>query len=111
MKKEYRTIGILVLIIIILLIIIVAIGFLGYKYLFGMDTVDATYNTLINVSTLGIDPHTRTNGEKLFTGFYSLLAGVFFIATVGVLISLIVSGIYEAKFVDKCGNCQGLLNV
>lgn len=79
------------IIMISVLIIILVIGFVGYKYIFKMNAIDAAYNTMINVSTLGIDPHTRTDGEKIFTGFYSLLSGVFFIAIIGIVMSYIFS--------------------
>ena len=56
-----------------------------------MKTIDAVYNTSLTVSNLGIAPHERTTGEKLFTGFYGMLSGIFFISLISTIIAYIFS--------------------
>lgn len=74
-----------------ILFFVLCIGFSGFKLLFNMSNTDAFYNAAITVSTLGVDPHQRSNKEKIFTGIFALLSGVFFIATVSTIVSYIFS--------------------
>ena len=93
-KKSKAMMG--VMIIILLLLSIILIGYLGYRYIFKMNASDAFFNTTITASTLGLDIRERTPAEKIFTGVYALLAGVFFIA----IISSAVSYIFTSYFLD-----------
>lgn len=85
----------LIFFLIILLLILILVGYLGFKYLFGMNNIDAVYNAMITTSTLGLDPHERTSGEKIFTGIYSILAGIFFISLIGAIVSYIFTLYYD----------------
>lgn len=85
----------LIIFLLVSLLFLILIGYLGFKYLFGMNSIDAAYNAMITTSTLGLDPHERTSGEKIFTGVYSILAGIFSISLFGAIISYIFSLYYE----------------
>lgn len=80
-----------ILMLVSILFVVMCIGFTGYKLLFNLNNTDAFYYTAITASTLGIDPHPRTNKEKIFIGIYALLSGVFFIATISTIVSYIFS--------------------
>ncbi|BCS82878.1 putative potassium channel protein [Cotonvirus japonicus] len=79
----------LIIILFCILCIILVVGVIGYKYLFNMNYVDSVYNTTLTVSTLGIAPGDKTDTEKLFTGIYAVLVGVFFISVVSAVVSYI----------------------
>ena len=76
-------------ILIIAFIVVLAIGFIGYKFLFHMTFEDAVFNTTLTMSNLGIGLHEKTHGEKLFTGFYSLISGIFFLSLMSAIIAYI----------------------
>lgn len=88
--KSIKTIKMIFLILGLLLIIFL-IGFIGYMFLFGMNFIDAFYNTALTVTTLGVDPHIKTSGEKIFTGIYAIIAGGCFISLIGILIAYIIA--------------------
>ncbi|AHA45141.1 putative potassium channel protein [Hirudovirus strain Sangsue] len=77
----------LIIVLFCLLCIIVTLGVIGYKFLFKMSYVDAIYNTAITTSTLGIAPGDKTDAEKIFTGIYAVLVGVFFISVISAIVS------------------------
>ena len=77
--------------------IVLLIGFVGYRYFFNLSVVDAFYNTSLTASTLGVEVRERSNAEKIFTSFYALLVGVFFIST----ISMIISYLFAMHYIEK----------
>nr|WBF71014.1 putative potassium channel protein [Megavirus caiporensis] len=89
-KRKARVLE-LIIILTIILVIIIIFGYLGYRYLFNMTRVDALYNTTLTISTLGIAPGDKTEAEKIFTGIYAVLVGVFFISLVSAIVSYIFS--------------------
>ena len=88
-KKGHFRLKRFILIIIILFLLGLTIGVLGYKYFFDMTWTDALFNATISMSTLGIAPNEKTAGEKIFTGFYAILSGVFFISLVSAVIQYV----------------------
>jgi hypothetical protein len=78
-----------ILILTITFIVIFIIGIIGYKHIFHMGTTDAFFNTSLTLSNLAIDLHEKTEAEKIFTGIYSLIAGIFFIALVSAIVAYI----------------------
>lgn len=85
----------LILIIIILIAIVLLIGTLCYRHFFNMNYTNSIYNTMLTASTLGVDPHTRSTGEKVFTGLYGLFCAIFFVTAIGVIVGSIFGMYYE----------------
>ncbi len=78
-----------IMILIIAFIVIFIIGVVGYGYFFQMSATDAIFNTSLTVSNLGIGLHEKTPAEKMFTGIYSVVAGIFFISLVSAIVAYI----------------------
>lgn len=78
-----------IMILAVTFIVIFIIGIIGYKHFFHMKTSDAFFNTSLTVSNLAIDLHEKTAAEKIFTGVYSLIAGIFFVALVSAIVAYI----------------------
>lgn len=79
------------ILIIILFVIIYMIGIIGYKFIFKMTVADAIFNTSLTISNLGVGLHEKTAAEKIFTGVYAVISGVFFLSLVGAIIAYIFS--------------------
>lgn len=62
-----------------------AIGVLGYRYCAGLSWIDALLNAAMILGGMGQVNALDTNAGKLFAAFYSLYAGVAFLATFAVL--------------------------
>jgi hypothetical protein len=73
----------------VVFVIVVLFGIYGYKRYFGMDTTEAIYNTTLTVSNLAIGLHEKTQAEKIFTGIYSLIAGLLFVSLVSSTVAYI----------------------
>lgn len=80
-----------IMILVVAFVIIFFTGVLGYKYFFNMSLSDAIFNTSLTVSNLGIGLHEKTAAEKIFTGLYSLIAGIFFVSLVSSIVAYIFS--------------------
>lgn len=82
-----RSLQILLIWIIIIVLIIFALGALGYYYLFNIDGMESIYLSAVTMSSLSLEIKPKTNGQKVFVAFYSIISiGLYLI-----LISLIVS--------------------
>jgi len=82
---------------ILLLLIVLAIGVFGYKIISKVSFIQALYQTVITISTVGFgEMHPFNDSEKLFTIFLILTSiGVF-----GYVISVISEYIANNKFSD-----------
>lgn len=85
----------LIFILFILLTLVLLIGYIGYKHFFNMNHVDALYNASITASTLGLAPDEKTEQEKIFTGMYAFLSGIFVVSIVSAIVSSIFTLYYE----------------
>jgi hypothetical protein len=65
-------------------------GMVGYRYLEGMDWIDAFANAAMILSGMGPLAPLQTAGGKLFAGFYALYSGLALILATGLLITPIV---------------------
>lgn len=90
----------LTLLIFVIMAIVITIGAFCYKLLFKMSYVDAYYNSMLTASTLGVDPHTKTTGEKMFTGFYGLFCAVLLIAFISTIVAYLSNSYYEVFWND-----------
>ena len=63
------------------------IGTLGYRYIAGLDWIDALLNAAMILTGMGpVAPMTDT-ASKLFATFYALFSGVVFLSGVGIMLS------------------------
>src|SRR6187200_1414818 len=64
-----------------------AMGMVGYEYFENLRWRDAFLNTAMLIGGMGpVDPP-RTNGGKVFAGFYALYAGLVFLAAAGLVLA------------------------
>jgi hypothetical protein len=73
----------------LLTIVIIAfsllIGTVGYRYLGGLDWIDALHNAAMILTGMGpVNPMTTTSG-KLFAVFYCLYSGITFLSLVAII--------------------------
>lgn len=68
-----------------------AIGMAGYHSFAGLGWVDAFLNASMLLSGMGPVSPLPNDGAKLFAGTYAIYCGVVFIATVGLVMSPVVS--------------------
>lgn len=66
------------------------LGMLGYHYYENMSWVDAFVNAAMILSGMGPLTALKTNGGKLFAGFYALFSGLVFIIILGVIFAPVV---------------------
>lgn len=67
-----------------------ALGMAGYRGFEGLPWRDAFLNAAMLLGGMGpVDPP-RTNGGKLFAGFYALYAGLVFLIVAGLVLSPVV---------------------
>ena len=73
------------------IVVAVLIGMLGFKYIVGLNWVDAFTNAAQVLSGTGeVDKATNTEG-KIFTGIYALFGGIFFLILIALLVGEIVN--------------------
>lgn len=72
-------------------VVIFAIGFIGYKFVFGLETSDAIFNTALTISNTGIGLHEKTASEKIFTAMYSIITCIFFVSLVSSIVAFVFS--------------------
>jgi hypothetical protein len=71
----------------VLLVLSTAIGMWGYEHFESLAWRDAFLNTAMLLGGMGpVDPP-KTDGGKLFAGFFALYAGVVFLFSAGLLIA------------------------
>lgn len=68
-----------------LLLLFLCIGIFGYWYFESMNFIDAFANASMILSGMGPLEPLKTNGGKLFAGFYALLSGIGFLIVAGVI--------------------------
>lgn len=71
----------------VLLMAGLGIGMLGYRYIVGLDWIDALLNASMILGGEGpVDP-TPTVGGKLFASAYALFSGLVFVAVAAILVA------------------------
>jgi len=74
----------------ILVLVSLAIGIAGYAYFESLPWRDGFLNSAMLLGGMGPVDGPKTDGGKLFAGFYALYAGLVFIVTVGVALAPIL---------------------
>jgi len=71
----------------IAIIIAMVIGTLGYAHFEDMTWIDAFANAAMILSGMGPLEPLKTDGGKIFAGFYALFSGLFFILIIAIIFS------------------------
>jgi hypothetical protein len=61
-------------------------GTLGYRFLGGLEWVDAIENAAMILGGMGPVAELHTNAAKLFAAAYAMFAGIVFLVVIGVLL-------------------------
>jgi hypothetical protein len=72
---------------IIAIIVAMVIGTIGYQHFEDMTWVDAFANAAMILSGMGPLEPLKTDGGKIFAGFYALFSGLFFILIIAIIFS------------------------
>jgi hypothetical protein len=78
------------------------IGMLGYAYFEGLGWLDAFLNSAMLLGGMGpIYDEFKTDGGKLFAGFYALYAGLIFLVAVAIALAPVVHRIMHRLHLDE----------
>lgn len=83
-----------------LVILSLMIGIFGYRYFEGMSLVDAFVNAAMILSGMGPVSTLKTDGGKIFAGFYALFSGIVFLIVIAIIFAPIVHRFFH-KFLVK----------
>lgn len=79
-----------------------ALGVFGYRFFGGLSWIDSLLNASMILGGMGQVSELTSAGGKLFASFYSLFAGIAFLATAAVLIAPIAHRLLQnLHFEDK----------
>ena len=73
-----------------LLLLSLALGIAGYEHFEQLPWRDAFLNSAMLLGGMGPVDSPKTDGGKLFAGFYALYAGLVFLVTVGLVLAPLV---------------------
>ncbi len=82
-ERMARAIGLALLLILPSL----AFGMAGYSYFEGMSATDAFLNAAMILSSMGPAAELKTQGGKLFAGFYALYSGLIVVIATGFVLA------------------------
>lgn len=77
------------------------LGMLGYHFFENMSWTDAFLNASMILSGMGQVHELKTQGGKIFAGFYALFSGLLFILVVGVVFGPVVHRFLHHFHVDE----------
>lgn len=64
-----------------------AVGIAGYRYFEGMDLTDSFLNAAMILSSMGPAAELKTQGGKIFAGFYALYSGLVVVIATGFVLA------------------------
>ena len=85
----------------VLLSVCLGVGMLGYRHYEGMSWVDAFANASLILSGMGPLAPLRTDGGKVFAGFYALFSGLAFLTTVAIALSPAVHRFFHILHLER----------
>jgi hypothetical protein len=85
----------------LLLAISLGIGMVGYRFLTGMDWVEAFLNASMILTGMGPIDVMPTAAAKIFAGCYSLFSGVVFLSTIAVMFAPAVHRLLHLMHIDE----------
>lgn len=90
-----------------LLAVSLGAGMTGYKYFEGMSWLDAFLNASMILGGMGPVDVLRTDGGKLFAGFYALFSGVVVLAVAGILFGPLVHRLLHKFHFENSRRSEG----
>jgi hypothetical protein len=87
-----------------LLAVSLGAGVLGYRGFEGMSWLDAFLNASMILGGMGPVDVLRTEGGKLFAGFYALFSGIVVLAVAGIMFSPVVHRILHKFHFEEAEN-------
>jgi hypothetical protein len=76
-------------------------GTLGYRWLGQLSWVDAFVNAAMLLGGMGPVSPLSNDAVKVFAGVYALYCGIFFIASVGLLLTPVASHVLHRFHLDR----------
>lgn len=70
-----------------LIVVSLVIGIMGYRWIVGLDWIDAFLNASFILTGMGPVNPMPTTAAKIFAGVYAIFSGVVFISSVGILLA------------------------
>jgi hypothetical protein len=77
-----------------------AIGMAGYAHFENLGIVDAFLNAAMILGGMGPVDMPKTNGGKLFAGFYALYSGLAFLVSAGIVFAPLVHRLLHRLHLD-----------
>lgn len=78
-----------------------AIGMAGYAASEGMNATDAFVNAAMILSGMGPVSELRTQGGKLFAGFYAIFSGLFVVVATGFVLAPILHRVLHSFHIEE----------
>lgn len=78
-----------------------AIGMAGYAGTEGMSAIDAFVNAAMILSGMGPVSELKTDGGKLFAGFYALFSGLFVVIASGFVLAPVLHRVLHSFHVEQ----------
>lgn len=63
------------------------LGVFGYRFVAGLDWIEAVLNASMILTGMGPTGELKTNAGKLFASFYALFSGLAFVTASGILLT------------------------
>lgn len=77
------------------------IGMIGYAASEGMSGVDAFVNAAMILSGMGPVSELKTDGGKLFAGFYAIFSGLFVVIATGFVLAPILHRVLHSFHIEE----------
>ncbi len=78
-----------------------ALGVLGYRYVAGLDWIEAVLNASMILTGMGPTGELRTNAGKLFASFYALFSGLAFVTASGILLTPMLQHVLRVFHIEE----------
>ncbi len=80
------------------------IGMSGYAFFEGMSLTDAFLNAAMILSSMGLVTAPKTEGGKLFAGFYAIFSGLIIVVAAGFVLAPIFHRVLHKFHVETHGD-------
>jgi hypothetical protein len=85
----------------ILILASLALGILGYRFIAGLDWIEAVLNASMILTGMGPVAPLETNAGKLFASFYALFSGLAFVTASGILLTPMLQHILRKFHIEE----------
>jgi FtsH-binding integral membrane protein len=80
------------------------VGTFGYRYLVGLEWLDAVLNAAMILSGMGPVDEISTESGKVFASAYAIMSGFVFAISTGIIISPILHRVFHRLHLEKAKN-------